>query len=67
MEVHFPPELQAKVAHAAAEQSRNPDELVRDVVSRYFEEEARSFEAAKRGEDVLQQGEYLTRAQRSNP
>jgi hypothetical protein len=67
MEVHFPPELEAKVAHSAAEQSRNPDELVQDVVSRYFEEEARSVGATKPGEDGSEQGEYLTREQRSNP
>jgi predicted transcriptional regulator len=67
MEVHFPPELKAKLTHSAAQQSRNPDELMQDVVSRYFEEETRFAEAAKSGEEALQQGEYLTREQRSNP
>jgi hypothetical protein len=67
MEVHFSPEFEAKLTHSAARQSRNPDELVQDVVSRYFEEEARSVEAAERSEEALQQGEYLTREQRSNP
>jgi hypothetical protein len=27
MEVHFPPELEAKLTHSAARQGRNPDEL----------------------------------------
>jgi hypothetical protein len=67
MEVHFPPELEAKVTRSAAEQSRNPEELVQGVVSRHFEEEARFVEAARRDEDALPQGEYLTREQRSNP
>jgi hypothetical protein len=30
MEVNFSPELEAKLAHHAAEQGRNPDELVQD-------------------------------------
>jgi hypothetical protein len=67
MDVHFGPELEAKLTHSAAQQSRNPDELVQDVVSRYFEEEARSLEAEKRSEEDMRQGEYLSREQRSNP
>lgn len=63
MEVHFPPELEAKLAHSAAEQGRKPDELVRDVVSRHFEEEARFVEAVTRGEDAFKRGEYLTHEQ----
>jgi len=41
MAVHLTGELEAKLAHSAAEQGRNPDELVHDVLTRYFEEEAR--------------------------
>ncbi len=41
MEVQFTPELEAKLTHSAAQQGRNADELVRDVMSRYFEEEER--------------------------
>lgn len=63
MEVHFPPELEAKLTHSAARQGRNPDEFVQDVVSRYFEEEARFVDAVQRGEEALQRGEYLTHEQ----
>lgn len=63
MEVHFPPELEAKLAHSAAEQGRNPGELVQDLVTRYFEEEARFVEAVTRGEEALQRGDYLTHEQ----
>jgi len=63
MEVHFPPELEAKLATSAAEQGRNPSEVVQDVVTRYFEEEARFVEAVNRGEDALERGEYLTHDQ----
>ena len=60
MDVHVTGELETKLAHSAAEQGRNPDELVHDVLTRYFEEEARLVEAVKRGEEALQRGEYLT-------
>jgi hypothetical protein len=63
MEVHFPPELEAKLAHSAAEQGRKPDELVQDVVTRYFEEEARFVEAVICAEHALSRGEYLTHEQ----
>jgi predicted transcriptional regulator len=63
MEVHFPPELEAKLVHSAALQGRNPDDLLRDVVTRYFEEEARFVEGVNRGEEALQHGEYLTHEQ----
>jgi predicted transcriptional regulator len=63
MEVHFPPELEAKLMHSAAQQGRNPDELVQDLVARYFEEEIRFVEAVRRGEEALVRGEYLTHEQ----
>ena len=48
---------------AAARQGRNPDELVQELIVRYFDEEARFLEAVKRGEAALQRGEYLTHEQ----
>jgi predicted transcriptional regulator len=63
MEVHFPPELEAKLAHTAAELGRDPDELVQEVVTRYFEEEAHFVDAVTRGEEALKRGEYLTHEQ----
>ena len=63
MEVHFTPELEAKLTQSAAQKGRNPDELVQDVLAQYFEEEARFVEAVKRGEDALQRGDYMTHEQ----
>lgn len=63
MEVHVTGELETKLTHSAAEQGRKPDDLVQDVLMRYFEEEARFAEAVKRGEEALQRGEYLTHEQ----
>jgi hypothetical protein len=45
MQVHFTPELEAKLAHSAAQQGRNPDQLVQEVVARYFDEESRFIDA----------------------
>jgi predicted transcriptional regulator len=63
MEVHFGPDLEAKLAQSAAQQGRNPDELVKEVVARHFDEESRFAEAVKRGEEALQQGKHLTHEQ----
>jgi predicted transcriptional regulator len=63
MEVHFPPELAAKLQQSAARQGRNPDELARQLVARYFDEEGRFVDAVMRGEQALQRGEYLTHEQ----
>jgi hypothetical protein len=37
------------IKQRATQEGMNPDEVVRDVVARYFEEEDRFVEAAKRG------------------
>jgi hypothetical protein len=45
MEIHFPAELEAKLAHSAAQQGRKLEELVQDAVAQCFEEEARFVQA----------------------
>jgi predicted transcriptional regulator len=63
MEVRFTPEQEERLAQSAARQGRNPDELVRQVVTRYFDEESRFIDAVKRGEEALERGEHLTQEQ----
>jgi len=63
MEVQFTPDLEARLAERAARQCLSPDEVVRDVVTRYFQEEDRFVEAVKRGEAALDRGESLTHEQ----
>lgn len=41
MEVHFNPDLEVRLTQRAAQQGRSFDEMVQDVVTRYFEEEGR--------------------------
>ena len=63
MEVQFPPDVQVRLAQLAAQQGVDPNEVVQDVVTHYFEEEDRFVEAAKRGEAALERGEFLTQEQ----
>jgi predicted transcriptional regulator len=63
MEVHFNSEIEARLAERAARQCLSPDELVRDVVAHYFQEEDRFVEAVKRGEAALERGDYITHEQ----
>jgi len=60
MQVHFTPELEAQLTKFAAQKGRNPDELVQDVMARYFDEESRFTDAVIRGEEALRRGDYLT-------
>jgi predicted transcriptional regulator len=43
-----------------AEQGRTPDDLARDIVAQYLEDQSRFIEAVRSGEDALDRGEYLT-------
>jgi predicted transcriptional regulator len=63
MEVHFAPDVHAKLTRRAAQQGRAFDETVQDVVARYFEEEDRFIEAVNRGEAALERGEFLAHEQ----
>jgi predicted transcriptional regulator len=63
LEVYSPPDTEAKLTHSAAQQGRAPDEITQEIVTQYFEEEARFIEAVQRGEDALRRGEYLTHDQ----
>jgi predicted transcriptional regulator len=55
MEVHFSPDVQAKLVHSAAKQGRDADELVQEVLARYLADEARFFEAVDNWTDEERQ------------
>lgn len=63
MEVLFTPDLEARLALTAAQQGRNPNELVQQVVARYFDEESRFADAVGRGEKALSDGQFLSHEQ----
>ena len=54
MELHVTGELETKLTHSAARQGRNPDELVRAVLTRYFEEEANGTSHRKSGAALVE-------------
>jgi predicted transcriptional regulator len=60
MEVQFSPDMEARLAEYAAQECKSPDEAVRDLVDKYFQEEDRFVTAVKRGEAALASGEALS-------
>jgi hypothetical protein len=56
MEVHFPPDIDEKLTHFAAEQGRNPNEVGTRTVTHYFEEETRFVEVVTHVEEALRRG-----------
>ena len=61
--MQFNPDVEARLAERAARQCQSPDEVVRDVVASYFQEEDRFIAAVQRGEAALDRGESLTHEQ----
>jgi len=59
MEVHFTPETESKLAGIAAQQGRDTDELVQEVLSRYLEQEAHFAEAVQKGIACADRGDLL--------
>lgn len=60
MEVHLPPDLQAKVDQAAAENNSGAEEYVKQLVEHYLEHDAWFRQQVKKGLDQLDRGEFLT-------
>ncbi len=56
MEVHFKPDLQAKLDELATATGRPTDELVEDVVAGYFDELARTRDVLDSRYDDLKSG-----------
>jgi predicted transcriptional regulator len=60
MEVHFTPELQAKVDRAAAENNSGAEEYVQQLVEHYVDHDAWFRQQVKRGLDQLDRGEFVS-------
>jgi predicted transcriptional regulator len=60
MEVHLPPELQAKVDRAAAENHSGAEEYVKQLVEHYLDHDAWFRQQVRKGLDQLDRGEFLT-------
>jgi len=60
MEVHFTPELQAKLDRVAAENSSDVDGYVQQLVESYVDHDVWFREQVKEATEQLDRGEFLT-------
>jgi len=60
MEVHFTPELQAKLESVAAENRRSVDEYVQQLVESYVDHDSWFRYKVTRGLEKLNRGAWLT-------
>jgi len=60
MEVHFAPELQAKLDRVAAENQRGPDEYVQQLVESYLDHDAWFRQKVSASVDKLDGGESIS-------
>lgn len=60
MEVHLPPELQAKVDRAAAENNSGAEEYIKQLLEHYLDHDAWFRQQVKKGLGQLDRGESLT-------
>lgn len=60
MELNLSPELQAKLAHIAAENNSGTEEYVRQLVEHYLDHDAWFRQKVKTGLAQLDRGEFFT-------
>lgn len=59
MEVHFTPEQEVQLAQMADKAGTEPERLVKDVLVRYLDDEARFLAAVERGIAAADRGEFI--------
>jgi predicted transcriptional regulator len=59
MEVHFTPEQEAQLSQMASKVGTDPERLVKDVLVRYLDDEARFLEAVEKGIAAAERGEFI--------
>ena len=60
MEVHFKPEVQARIARVAAEHQSDPDTYVQQLVEKHLDHDEWFRRHVQEGLDELDRGEFLT-------
>jgi predicted transcriptional regulator len=63
MEVHFTPELQAKLDRIAADHQNDTDEYVQQLVEHYLDHDVWFRQKVASGIEQLDRGEFLTHEQ----
>jgi predicted transcriptional regulator len=59
MEVNFTPEQEARLARIATKAGTAPERLVKDVLVRYLDDEARFLAAVEKGIEAAERGEFI--------
>ena len=59
MEVRFSAEQEARLAQIAIDTGTEPEQIVREVMSRYLDEETRFLAAVERGLAAAERGEFI--------
>jgi predicted transcriptional regulator len=59
MEVRFTPEQEAQLAQIATKAGTDPERLVKDVLDRYLDAEARFLAAVEKGLAAAERGEFI--------
>jgi len=59
MEVHFTPEQEAQLAQTATEAGTKPERLVKDILIRCLDGEARFLAAVEKGIAAAEHGDFI--------
>jgi predicted transcriptional regulator len=59
MEVHFTPEQEAQLSQIATKAGTDPERLVKDLLARYLDDEARFLAAVEKGLAAAERGEFI--------
>lgn len=59
MEIHLPPDQEARLAELAARDGRDTAELVLEAIARFLREEARFAKAVRLGLDAAERGDFV--------
>ena len=63
MEIRLTAEQEARLAELAVREGRDADDLAREALTRYLEDDSRFVEAVVRGLASLDRGEFVTHAE----
>ncbi len=59
MEVHLTPEQEAQLSQLATKSGTDTERLVRDVLTRYLDDDARFLAAVEKGLAAAERGEFI--------
>lgn len=59
MEVHLTPEQESQLVQIATQAGTNAERLVKDVLARYLDDEARFLAAVEKGIAAAERGEFI--------